>query len=60
MYSFRHVLRRSLRNEQKDIWYSEADAQALYKLIQKYHNEDPDISNAEIYNKIKEVSKSIS
>ena len=37
MYSFRHVLRRSLRNEQKDIWYSEADAQALYKLIQKYN-----------------------
>ena len=55
MYSFRHVLRRSLRNEQKDIWYSEADAQALYKLIQKYHNEDPDISNAEIYNKIMEL-----
>ena len=55
MYSFKYVLRRSLRNEKRDIWYSEADAQALYKLIQKYHKDNPDMSNSEIYNNIMEL-----
>ena len=55
MYSFKYVLRRSLRNEKRDIWYSEADAQALYKLIQKYYKDNPDMSNSEIYNNIMEL-----
>lgn len=55
MYSFKYVLRRSFRNEDKDVWYSEADAQALYRLIRKYHEENPDITNEEIYTNIMEL-----
>lgn len=55
MYRFRDVLRRSSRNENKDVWYSEADAQPLFRLIQRYHEENPDISNSEIYNNIIEL-----
>jgi hypothetical protein len=37
------------------VWYSEADAQALYRLIRKYHEENPDITNEEIYTNIMEL-----
>ena len=55
MYSFKNVLRRSFRNEDKEVWYSEADGQVLYRLIQKYHRENPEITNEEIYGKVMEL-----
>lgn len=55
MYSFNYVLRRSMRNEDKAVWYSEADGQALYRLIKKYYEENPDITEKEIYENIMEL-----
>lgn len=49
MSNFYELLKKSKRNISRDLFYSEDDAQILYRMIQSYNENNPGASNSEIY-----------
>lgn len=49
MGKFKELLKRSKRNIEKELYFSEGDAQIVYRLIQDYYKEKPEATDSEIY-----------
>lgn len=52
MYNFNNILERSAKPQKdmdKNLIYSESDAQSFYRMVKKYYEENPNASETEVY-----------